>query len=154
MPVNDRALLSLGVLLLAAGNAESDRPLARINDAVRRYQAEEPMTATLATVLVGAAAFYAAERGKNPKVNSFADALVYVSTNLSVGFSDIFAQTPLGKVLGSALMTWGPALATRTFDPPQLAPATETPGRAEDPALREVVQRLDAILVELKARAS
>jgi voltage-gated potassium channel len=143
MAVNDRALVTLGALLFAAQNGASDTPLAAFNDKIRKLQTEEPMTATVATVLVGSALFYALERGKNPKVNTFYDALVYVSTNLSVGFSDIFAQTPLGKVLGSALMTWGPALAARAFD---------APGEPEGSATQEVVARLDAILEELRSR--
>lgn len=151
MPVNDRALLSLGALLVAAhAGTSQENPLARFNEKIRKLQAEEPMTAITATVLASAAAFYVLERGRNPKVRSFYDALVYVSTNLSVGFSDIFAQTPLGKVLGSALMTWGPALATRAFDPPAAAPASP----ATDSATREVLQRLDAILRELRARGA
>ena len=81
------------------------------------------MGTTVTAVLVASWLFYRADRGHNPKVTTFHDALVYVSTNLSVGFSDIFAQTPLGKVLGSALMTWGPALATRAFDPPVAVPS-------------------------------
>ncbi len=45
--------------------------------------------------------FYYAERGHNPKVNDYYDALVYCTTNLSVGYSDIFARTSLGKLVGS-----------------------------------------------------
>jgi voltage-gated potassium channel len=149
MAANDRALLTLGALLLAAQGSASHNPVATFNDKLRKLQAEDPMTAITATVVAGAAAFYVLERGKNPKVRSFYDALVYVSTNLSVGFSDIFAQTPLGKVLGSALMTWGPALATRAFDPPGSAAAP-----APDAAAGEIVQRLDAILQELRARGA
>ncbi len=44
------------------------------------------------------------------------DAMVYCSTCLSVGYGDIFAKTPMGKVLGSALMTIGPAVAAGTLD--------------------------------------
>lgn len=51
------------------------------------------MGSTVATVLVGAYLFYKAEVGRNPKVTSFYDALVYCSpTNLSVGYSDIFRE--------------------------------------------------------------
>jgi hypothetical protein len=152
MAVNERALLSLGALLLAAQGSGSQRPVADFNEKLRKLQADDPMTAITATVLVSAAAFYALERGKNPKVRSFYDALVYVSTNLSVGFSDIFAQTPLGKVLGSALMTWGPALATRAFDPPLPEPSMPPP--APGIAAGDIVQRLDAILQELRARGA
>lgn len=151
MAVNERALLSLGALLVLAQRQGQDRPFSAVTEKIRRLQAEDPTAAIGVTVLASAAAFYAVERGKNPKVRSFYDALVYVSTNLSVGFSDIFAQTPLGKVLGSALMTWGPALATRALDPPA-PPASEV--AAPDTATREVVQRLDAILHELRARGT
>lgn len=162
MAVNERALLSLGLLLLGAQGAGSKGPLASVNEKIRAAQAREPMTTVVTTVLAGAAAFYLAERKKNPKVTSYYDALVYVSTNLSVGYSDIFAKTPLGKVLGSALMTWGPALATKTFDEPRAATATTatdtgaaaTGVPASDPALREVVEKLDAILNELKQRTA
>src|SRR5688572_29299020 len=56
-------------------------------------------------LLLGAAtlAFYLAERGRNPKCNDVFDALVYTTTCCSVGYADIFARTPLGKVIGSLL---------------------------------------------------
>jgi hypothetical protein len=150
MAVNERAILALGLLCLGGNGAGTKPPGAGLAEKLRHLQAREPMTTVVGAVLAGAAIFYAAERGKNPKVTSYYDALVYVSTNLSVGYSDIFARTPLGKVLGSALMTWGPALAARTFDPP----TTNAPSApASDAALHEVVQKLDAILLELKARA-
>jgi len=71
-----------------------------------------------AAALVGAGSvlFYAAENGRNPKVNDIFDAMVYTSTCLSVGYGDIFAKTPLGKLLGTALMTLGPAVAAQTLD--------------------------------------
>src|SRR4051794_6249377 len=71
-----------------------------------------------AAALVGASSvlFYAAERGRNPKVKDIFDAMVYTSTCLSVGYGDIFAKTPVGKLLGTALMTLGPAVAAQTLD--------------------------------------
>ena len=71
-----------------------------------------------AAALVGASAvlFYAAERGHNPKVRDLYDALVYCTTNISVGYCDIFAHTPVGKLIGSTLMTLGPAMAAKTLD--------------------------------------
>src|SRR5882672_1981294 len=71
-------------------------------------------TAIFATA--AAIVFYYAERGHNPKVNDYYDALVYCTTNLSVGYSDIFARTSLGKLVGSVLMTFGPALAGSALD--------------------------------------
>lgn len=78
----------------------------------------KPMTNTAMTVAASAVLFYLAERGKNPKVADIWDALIYTSTCLSVGYGDIFARTPAGKMIGTALMTLGPAMAARTLDGP------------------------------------
>jgi hypothetical protein len=77
---------------------------------------ENPCGKSAALVGVGSVLFYAAERGRNPKVNDIFDAMVYTSTCLSVGYGDIFAKTPVGKLLGTALMTLGPAVAAQTLD--------------------------------------
>ena len=97
-----------------------------------------------------AAAFYAAERGNNPKITSFYDALIYVSTNLSVGYSDIFAKTDAGKTIGSALMAYGPALAARVFDPPHEARERVAEGERSEAALRDIAGKLELILQELQ----
>ena len=77
---------------------------------------ENPCGKAAALVGVGSVLFYAAERGRNPKVNDIFDAMIYTSTCLSVGYGDIFAKTPVGKLLGTALMTLGPAVAAQTLD--------------------------------------
>ncbi len=154
-PVNDRALVALGLLLGVGTGKQPAEWLSSAHEYIRKKQAEEPMNSAAQAVLLGALLFYAAERGKNPKVRSFYDALVYVSTNLSVGYSDIFAQTPLGKTIGSALMTYGPALATRVFDPPDEAENKARDEERSQAALASIADKLDKILVELRAeRAS
>ena len=127
--------------------------MTRLHEKMRDYQAREPANAILLSVLGSAAAFYVAERGRNPKVNSFYDALVYAATNLSVGYSDIFAKTPGGKAIGALLMTYGPALATRALDPPGMptSPAPH-PSGVNDAAVDRIVASLDAILAQLRAR--
>lgn len=162
--MNERALLTLGLLSaftlspdgaggsLAGGLSNT---MTRLHEKMRDYQAREPANAILLTVLGSAAAFYMAERGRNPKVGSFYDALVYAATNLSVGYSDIFAKTPGGKAIGALLMTYGPALATRALDPPGVpvpsVPAAHSSG-VSDAAVDRLVASLDAILAELRAR--
>jgi hypothetical protein len=132
--------------------------LDRWKGGVRDGFAKDPMGSVLAAVLGGAWLFYKAERGHNPKVKSYYDALVYVSTNLSVGYSDIFAKTPRGKAIGTALMTYGPAMAAKIFDTPTAPAAAPAPVDVPVPAAaaplagsKEVLERLDRILAILEA---
>lgn len=143
--MDQRALVALGVVLGVAYGKSPETLLSQAHRELRSLQAQEPASATLKAVVLASILFYAAERGKNPKVESFYDALIYVSTNISVGYSDILARTSLGKVIGSALMTYGPAFATRTLD----APGGEVQPVATDATLRELGAKLDRILAEI-----
>ena len=149
--MNERSLLALGLLLGVGSGKAPEQWLSSAHGYFRDQQAEDPMNAVVFTVLLGAAAFYAAERYENPKVNSYYDALVYVSTNLSVGYSDIFAKTEAGKAIGSTLMTYGPALAARVFDVPNEAKERAADGERSEAALRDIAGKLELILQELQA---
>lgn len=149
--MNERALLTMGLLLGVGSGKPPSEWLSSLNAFVREKQAAEPMTATLAAVLVGTIAFWRAERGHNPKVKTIYDALVYVSTNLSVGYSDIFAHTSAGKAIGSALMTYGPALAARTFDPPGQVDPNPDSAAENQRILSDIAEKLGQILTELKS---
>ena len=98
-----------------------------------------PLQNAASLVATSAAVFLAAERGHNPKVLDIYDALIYCSTCISVGYSDIFARTPVGKLIGTFLMTVGPSLAAKALD-----------GRADpaETAKRDATQ--DEILATLK----
>ena len=148
--MNERTLLALGLLLGVGSGKSPEQWLKSAHQYARDKQAEDPMTAVVFTVLLGSAAFYAAERGKNPKIASFYDALIYVSTNLSVGYSDIFAKTEAGKTIGSALMAYGPALASRVFDPPLEAKSRAADAERSETALRDIASKLELILQELQ----
>jgi voltage-gated potassium channel len=152
--MNERTLLALGLLLGVGSGKAPDEWLESAHGFARDKQAEDPMNAVVFTVLLGAAAFYAAERHENPKVNSYFDALVYVSTNLSVGYSDIFAKTDTGKAIASTLMTYGPALAARVFDPPHEAKDRAAEGERSEAALRDIAGKLELILQELQSQRS
>src|SRR5450432_3543232 len=157
--MNERALITLGLLAACTTRSGPGQAMTRLHEKMRDYQAREPANAIVLTVLGAAAAFYVAERGRNPKVTSFYDALVYTATNLSVGYSDIFARTPGGKAIGSLLMTYGPALAARALDTPG-APPTPTAAPADgaselnEAAVDRIVARLDSILNELRTRSA
>lgn len=162
--MNSRPLLLLAAIAAATSPDMGKGALDRFKGGVRDGFARDPMGSVLAAVLGGAWMFYKAERGHNPKVKSYYDALVYVSTNLSVGYSDIFAKTPRGKAIGTALMTYGPAMAAKIFDAPTeptapvaapAAVAAAAPATATAPAAtigsKEVLDRLDRILAVLEA---
>jgi hypothetical protein len=152
--MNERTLLALGVLLGVGSGKPPEQWLQSAHEYAREKQAEDPMNSVALTVLAGAAAFYAAERGHNPKVQSFYDALVYVSTNISVGYCDIFAQTSAGKAIGATLMAYGPALAARAFDVPHEARDRAADGERSETALRGIADKLERILVELQNQRS
>jgi hypothetical protein len=69
-----------------------------------------------------------AEKDHNPKVRSYFDALVFLSTCMSVGYANVFARTPAGKAIASAVMTFGPAMSGAIFD----AGGPETPSAPRD----------------------
>lgn len=110
-------------------------------DAVKQNPLE-----SLATLLIGSAViFLAVESPVNPRVKTFWDALYYISTCASVGYSDIFARTNTGKAISSLVMMFGPALTAQVFERPEQQPAP-----AQPPEWQAVIERLDAILAELQ----
>ncbi|MEA2752907.1 MAG: voltage-gated potassium channel [Myxococcales bacterium] len=165
--MNSRPLLLLAAIAAATSPDMGKSALDRFKGGVRDGFARDPMGSVLAAVLGGAWMFYKAEHGHNPKVKSYYDALVYVSTNLSVGYSDIFAKTARGKAIGTALMTYGPAMAAKIFDTPTgagapvVAPtpvvvsaataAAPVPASAAPIGSKDILDRLDRILAILEA---
>jgi hypothetical protein len=108
-----------------------------------RVPAPTPADELTALVVWGASLFYLAESGVNPMVRSYWDALHYVATSLSVGYANVFPVTGLGKAIGSVVMMVGPALSARALD---RAP------RASEGDNAAIVERLDAILAELRQK--
>lgn len=146
--MREKPLLTLLALAAASSPDLLQGALDRLKHGVRDGVARDPMEAVVGTVLVGSYLFYLAERDHNPKVTSYYDALVYISTNLSVGYSDIFAKTSAGKAIGTAIMTWGPAMSGAILEPP----AKERPAVSDD--TKAVIERLDRILVALEQSSS
>jgi voltage-gated potassium channel len=147
------AVLALLASLAGAGGG-GDLSYGTLKNGLRGAIASDPFDATVVTVLGGSFLFYLAERGENPKVTSYWDALVFISTCLSVGYADIFAKTPAGKAIAAAVMTVGPAMSGAILDPPAGGgeAANEATASAEVVAVqRTIVEKLEAILVELRA---
>jgi hypothetical protein len=105
-----------------------------------------PARNSAVVVAASSVVFFIAERDHNPKVNDVFDAMVYCSTCLSVGYGDIFARTPIGKLIGTILMTAGPALSGQALD--------GEPDSAADRVQEQILQTLQAIMEELPTQVS
>jgi voltage-gated potassium channel len=151
----DRSALAV-LAALAFASAKDNGALAELGALKQKLRAKatrDPIDALAVTVLGGAYLFYLAERGRNPKVQSYWDALVFVSTNLSVGYADIFARTPTGQAIASAIMTFGPALSGAALDAPGAAAEPAPVDRDKALAVSSaILQKLDAILGELRSQ--
>jgi hypothetical protein len=117
--------------------------------------AQRPAQNTLIILGLGALLFYYAEHVENPKVNTIFDALEYCSSSLSVGYTSIYPQTPLGKSVASLLMTYGPALSGSILDGPQ---RTEESHHTTEEEFRstqtKILATLEQILAQLQSRPS
>ena len=111
--------------------------------------AEKPAQNTATLLSAATVLFYLAERGHNPKVRDIYDAAVYCTTNISVGYCDIFAHTPAGKMIGSALMTIGPAMAAKTLDGTKQAQEQQA-----DATQEQILETLQQILSRLTPPAA
>jgi hypothetical protein len=119
-----------------------------VKDHLRTLARRDPLDSALVTILGGAYLFWLAERDVNPKARTFLDALVFISTCMSVGYSDIFARTPSGKAIAAAVMTVGPSFTARLLEPRGDRPT------APDPALAELVDLHKQLLARLDTLAA
>lgn len=144
----DGAALVALLLSLTSGAGDASGYQAIKRD-LRAAITKDPFDATVVTVFGGAFLFYLAEKSENPKVQSYWDALLFISTCLSVGYADVFARTSAGKAIASAVMTVGPALSGA-----MLEGGEAEKGKAEADALavqQAIVGKLGEILAELRA---
>ncbi len=106
--------------------------------------AERPAQNTMIILGLGALLFYYAERDANPKINTIFDSLEYCSSSLSVGYTNIFPQTPLGKTIATLLMTYGPALTGAMIDGPK------GPVKKREETEQQILVTLEKILAEMQ----
>ena len=77
-----------------------------------------PLEANVEFLGLAAWAFYQAERGANPKIQTYVDAFYYISTCASVGYADMFAVTQAGRTIAAIVMMLGPSLTGRALNYP------------------------------------
>jgi len=147
------AMSALGMLargLVAGGGG--DLSYGTMKRGFRELLARDPIDSLLVTVVGGSYLFYLAEKDTNPKCQSIWDALVFITTSLSVGYDDVFARTPSGKAIASFVMTFGPALSSKALDPPaaERPEPTVTVSPESLEVQKAILERLDAILTELR----
>ena len=141
------AQIARGVLASQGG----DLSYGTLKRGFRELAQRDPIDTLLVTVIGGSYLFYLSEKGKNPKVESIWDAVVFITTCLSVGYDDVFARTPTGKAIASFVMTIGPAAANAVFNAPASEKAAPAPEALQALELqRSIVERLDGILEALK----
>jgi|LNFM01.1.fsa_nt_gb voltage-gated potassium channel len=119
---------------------------------LRSAIAKDPIDSLVVTCLGGAWLFYVAEKDENEKVTSFWDALVFVTTSLSVGYANVFAVTPAGKAIAAALNTIGPAMAAKALEAP--AAERDTHNQESVDAQRQLIERIDALVGRLDRLAT
>jgi voltage-gated potassium channel len=148
-------LLALGIA--AATQSGEGGELGALKDKLRGLAKDDPIDALMATVLSGGLLFYKLEHGKNPRVKTYWDAVLYVATSLSVGYNDCFPKTESGAALASLLHTFGPSLAANALSPPRAAQeAAAKAAAAKDAELlavnKAILARLEDIATALKDR--
>lgn len=155
-PMDKKAIGLLVALGIAAATQSGEGgELAALKDKLRGAAKDDPIDALLATVLGGGLLFYNLEHGKNPRVNTYWDAVLYVATSLSVGYDDCFPKTQAGNALASLVHTFGPSLAANALSPTRASQeAAAKAAAAKDAELlavnKAILARLDDIATALK----
>lgn len=77
-----------------------------------------PLEANVEFLGIAAWAFFQAEKGVNPKIQTYIDSFYYISTCASVGYADMFAVTQAGRTITAIVMMLGPSLTGRALNRP------------------------------------
>jgi hypothetical protein len=91
---------------------------------------DNPLETLLTLVLGSAWVFYLAEERENEGINTYDDAVYYISTCLSVGYANVFPKTQVGKFVAAVVMIIGPSLSSWVVEGRLI-------GRQPQPASRE-----------------
>ncbi len=80
-----------------------------LRETTLRTLANQPVESLAVVVVVASVVYWLAERDRNPRVSSFAEALWTVSSTLTVG-TDVVRESTVGRLVGTVLMTYGASL--------------------------------------------
>jgi len=117
-------------------------------DRLHDYASRNPVETLFFLVTGSAMILYLAEREVNEGIDSYDDALYYISTCLSVGYANVFPTTQLGKLVAAMVMMVGPGLSAWLVESKTVSRhAQEAAAKDEHGALLE---KLEAILQELR----
>lgn len=141
----------IGDFPFAEENAAALAALRLWKDRLLNMAADNPLETLLVGVMGSAWVFYLAEKGENEGVDTFDDALYYISTCLSVGYANIFPKTQIGKFVAALVMIIGPSLSGWVVEGHlvQRQRGEPSPAPPDNPL---VVEKLEAILQVLKAQ--
>lgn len=128
--------------------------LQEFKNKLQDFAVDNPAEALLGVVTGAAWVFYQAEKDSHDECNTYVDALHYISTCLSVGYSPVQPRTQTGRLVSAIVMSIGPSLSAWMLEgrlvARQQAEVPAPPAAAAPPDFSPVVDRLDAILQELK----
>jgi hypothetical protein len=94
----------------------TDSTYSKIKLDLKSWVDRDPLDALVATVLGGGYAYYLAEHESNASCKSPLDGILYASSAL-FGYDTAPPTTEEGRAVASLVKTFGPALASRAFDP-------------------------------------
>jgi hypothetical protein len=133
------------------------RTLKHWKEQYQDFAADNPLEALVALVTGSAFLLYQVEKDVNEGIQTYDDALYYISTCLCVGYANVFPMTQAGKFIAAVVMMLGPSLSAWVLEGRlvrrQGEAAQALPGAPAAPApdMGPVLEKLEAILVELRA---
>jgi voltage-gated potassium channel len=124
--------------------------LQRWKTALLDQAVDNPLETLLMVVSGAAMVIYLAEKDVNEGITTYADALHYTTTCLTVGYANIFPITQVGKMVAAFVMMAGPSLTAWQLEGRLVKREAEKAAAAEPSDTAAVVAKLEAILQELR----
>jgi hypothetical protein len=152
----DTTIVPIGEFPFAGESRAAWEALNRWKNRLLDLAVANPAEAVFTLTAGGAVVFYLAERGTNENVRTLTDAWHYIATCLTVGYANYFPRTETGKLVAAIVMMYGPSVTAWVVEGRMVRRMAEErdPATPTTPDLAPVLERLDAILAELRASRS